>query len=73
MLFEVVTIDLHYMTDREQPLLIASKIKVCVYIIYVGALCIIILYIMNTHTHACIFKKNIIYTNLYTWKYFLNI
>jgi len=25
--------------------LIASKIKVCVYIIYVGALCIIILYI----------------------------
>jgi len=32
--------------------IIVSKIKVCVYIIYVGALCIIILYYKYTHMHV---------------------
>jgi len=34
-----------FVLNRAIKRLIASKIKVCVYIIYVGALCIIILYI----------------------------
>jgi len=41
----VKTIILGNIITRALKRLIASKIKVCVYIIYVGALCIIILYI----------------------------
>jgi len=39
--------ELHYtvVSSRAVKRLIASKIKVCVYITYVGAMCIIILYI----------------------------
>jgi len=40
--------------------LIASKIKVCVYIIYVVALCIIILYTVCKYTHMFVFSYSLI-------------
>jgi len=45
LLYYYCYIIIYYINIRAVKRLIASKIKVCVYIIYVGALCIIILYI----------------------------